>query len=341
MSRVQRGSVAAVFALIMSASLGLADATVEQKTNVKFGGMIGGVINVFGGKAAREGLTSTVYVKGNRKLTNSGSSGEIVDLSEEKIYQLDYDRKTYKVVTFAELRRQMEEARKNAEKSAKESAKESGSSKQEGPEMEVDFDVKETGKKETISGFNTKQVIVTISVREKGKKIEQSGGWVLTSDMWMGPKVPAMREIAEFETRYLQKLYGGTGVGTAMQQMAMLMATTPAFGKAMKVFSEKQSSLDGTPIRSTMTFETVMPPGQTASEDRSSSQPTSLGAAAIGGLMGRMKARQQAKEGSSSQAAAPAANRSRLFESTTEVLKASSAAAAANVALPAEFKQRR
>jgi len=339
MSRVQKGSLAAVVAF--SASLCLADATVEQKTNVKFGGMLG-VINVFGGKAAREGVTSTVYVKGNRKLTNNGSSGEIVDLTEEKIYQLDNDRKTYKVMTFAELRKQLEEAKKSAEKNAKES---STSSKPEGPEYEVDFDLKETGKKETINGFNTKQVIATVSVREKGKKIEQSGGSVLTSDMWMGPNVAAMREIADFDRRYIQKLYGGTGVGTAMQQMAMLMATTPAFGKAMKTFGEKQSSLDGTPIRSTMTFETVRPPGQTASEERSSSpEPASLGAAAIGGLMGRMKARQQAKEakeGSPSQAAAPAANRSRLFDSTTEVLKAAPSATTADVALPADFKQRR
>src|SRR5438552_1157689 len=66
--------------------------------------------------------------------------------------------------------------------------------KNEGPEMEVEFAIKSTGNKETINGWNTHEEVATVTVHENGKKLEESGGFVLTSDMWIGPRVPAMRE---------------------------------------------------------------------------------------------------------------------------------------------------
>lgn len=316
----------AVAVLTLSASAAMADAVVEQKTRFQFGGVIGGVANVFGGKATREGVSSSTAVKGNRMLTTAGNSGTLVDLTEEKVYAINYDRKTYTVTTFAEMRKQYEDAKKEMEADAKKSKSEK-SEKSEGPEYEVDFDVKETGAKETINGFNTREVVVTITVREKGKKLDESGGAVLTSNLWMGPKIPAMREINDFHRRYFQKLYGNPAA--EMQQMAVLMATTPAFGKAMKVFSDKRSSLDGEPIRTTMLFETVAAPGQANSQSSAASaDPGSI----VGGLLrGAMKKRQEAKSPGS-------ANRSKLFDSSTEVLRAGTDAG--DVSLPAGFKQK-
>jgi hypothetical protein len=309
-----------ITAVAVSGSVAFADGTVEQKTRVQFGGFVGGIVNVFGGKAAREGVVSTTAVDGSRMLTGNDRSGELVDLSEEKIYRIDYGRKSYSVVTFDELRKQYEEAKKEAEQEAKEAK---GEQKSEGPEYEVDFDVRETGQKQQINGFDTKQVIVTATVREKGKKLEQSGGAVLTADMWMGPKIPAVREIAAFNQKYFEQLYGDPLA--EMQQMAVLMATTPAFAKAMKEFGKKRGTFEGDAVRTTLTFETVAAPGQEAEEQES--------AGLVGGLLrGAMKKRQE-KKGD-----APAAGRSRLFESTTEVLSASNSAS--GVELPGGFKQK-
>ena len=41
----------------------------EEKTLVQFGGLLGGLMNKFGGKAAKEGVVDTVAVVGDRKLT--------------------------------------------------------------------------------------------------------------------------------------------------------------------------------------------------------------------------------------------------------------------------------
>jgi hypothetical protein len=59
-----------------SAPLG-ADVRTDERTRVELGGMLGRMANVFGGRAAREGVTSTVAVKGNRKVTLSDNSGQI------------------------------------------------------------------------------------------------------------------------------------------------------------------------------------------------------------------------------------------------------------------------
>ena len=81
----------------------------------------------------------------------SDTTGQIIDLTEEKIYDLDIKKKTYTVTTFAELRKQMEEARREAEKSARERARRAASRRSRprripnAKEFEVDFDVKNTG----------------------------------------------------------------------------------------------------------------------------------------------------------------------------------------------------
>src|SRR5947209_19280679 len=106
----------------------------------------------------------------------------------------------------------MEEAKKKAEEEErKEAGKEQEKPQAADPnakQVEVDFDVKNTGAKKAINGFDTHQAVMTITVREKGKTLEQSGGLVVTSDMWLAPRIAAMNEVAEFDMRYAQKLYG-------------------------------------------------------------------------------------------------------------------------------------
>lgn len=122
-----------------------------------------------------------------------------------------------------------------------------------------------------------------------------------------------MREIYDFDRRFAQKIYGSS-FGD-MRQLAMAMAATPAFGKAMKAFSEKRSSFDGTPIRTKMTFEAV---AGAETEQQSG-----------GGLLSRMKQRRE-----------KSSNRSSLFESTSELTRATPTATAAEVAIPPGFRQK-
>ena len=79
--------------------------------------------------------------------------------------------------------------------------------------MEVDVDLKNTGETKVVNGFDTRRAVLTITMREKGKTLEESGGMVVTSDMWMTPQIEAMKEVAEFDLKYAQKVYGNVLAG--------------------------------------------------------------------------------------------------------------------------------
>ena len=76
----------------------------EEKTRVQLGGPLGGILSLFGGgKAAKEGIVTTTAVVGERRLIRGGDAGQIVDLAEGAVYDLDLKKKTYTVTSFAEL----------------------------------------------------------------------------------------------------------------------------------------------------------------------------------------------------------------------------------------------
>src|SRR5438105_2548406 len=225
MHRVRIAAALVLACLALSSTSLRADVRADEKSHVEFAGMLGRMVNLFGGKAAREGVTSTVAVKGDRKATLNDATGQIVDLTEEKIYDLDLKKKSYKVTTFAELRRRMEEAQKKAQEDARkqegrgEKSAPSTTSNPDEKQVEIDVDVKNTGQNKVINGFDTRQVVTTITLREKGKTLEQGGGMVTTADTWLAPKIAAMKEIVDFDVRYAQKLYGGMIAGVSAEQL--------------------------------------------------------------------------------------------------------------------------
>jgi hypothetical protein len=97
---------------LLALAVGTASADVKnrEKGQVKFEGMLGTMTRMFGGKAASEGIVSTNALKGSRKATLNDTTGRIVDLQEEKVYDLDMKKKEYTVTTFAELRKKLQEA---------------------------------------------------------------------------------------------------------------------------------------------------------------------------------------------------------------------------------------
>lgn len=334
-----RKAIALTAVLLTVSSLSLrADVKTDEKSHVEFAGMLGRMVNLFGGKGAREGVTTTIAVKGDRKVTSGENTAQIVDLGEEKVYDLDLRKKSYKVTTFAELRRRMEEAQKKAEENAsKESGKGEAEPQQKGKEVQFDVDVKNTGEKKTINGFDTRQVITTITMHEKGKKIEESGGMIVTMDSWLGPKIAAMKEIPEFERRYAEKLYGPMVVGASAEQMAAAAAMYPMLKDAMGRMRVEGEKLDGTPIQQTVTMDSVKSPEQMAEQNKQSEEDTSIKpSGGIGGMLGGLarKAAKKKTEGNEGPKA-----RTTFMTMSNEVLKVATDVTAAELAVPAGFKE--
>lgn len=340
---MNRLRVAVAFALAAALATSVAvsaDVRTEEKALVKFEGMLGRVVGIFGGKAAKEGVKTTTAVKGDRKISMTDTMGQIVDLAEEKVYDLDIKKKTYKVTTFAELRRRMEEAQRKAEEDAKKQAQQE--QKQQTAEkpadetqMEIDFDLKETGQKKMVNGFDTREVVMTIVMREKGKTLDESGGLVLTSDMWLGPKIPAMKEIADFDVRYAKQLAGPMVVGASPEEMAAAIAMYPGMKAAIARMRAENVNMDGTPMLTTTTLDAVKSAAVLEEEKKQSEQSSAPSAGGgISGMIGGFAKKAVTKKEE------PKA-RATFMTMTTEVLKVTTDVPATDVAVPAGFKEAR
>jgi hypothetical protein len=344
-TRTRRTLVTVVCIAIGCAATMHADVKTEQKGHVKFAGGLGRMFNMFGGKAAREGVVSKVAVKGDRMLTSSGDTGQLVDLAEEKVYDIDFKDKSYKVTTFEELRRRMRDAeekvRQERAKAEKGEEKPTESSEKP-PEYDVDIITKSTGATRTISGFETKQSITTVTVRPKGKTIERGGGMVLTADSWLAANIDSMKEIGEFQLRYMQKLQSPMVAGAASaDQMAAAFAMYPMLKEAMGKMRTEGGKVEGTPVLTTMTFDAVQSPEQQAQarQEESKGSDTPASAGGLGGMLARKMMKKKAEE----PASAPtntAPGHATVMTMVTETLSVSKDVAAADVALPAGLKEK-
>lgn len=300
-----------------------ADVKTRERTQIKFEGFMGGLMNRMSGQGA-DGLTSTVAVRGTRKSSMNDRTGQIIDLAEEKIYEIDVRRKEYRVTTFEEMRERLRKAHEDAEKQAKDMPAEDREDLEEaGKEIEIDFDVKETGATKSIAGHTARQVIVTLTMREKDRTLEESGGMVMTTDTWLGPRVAALDEIREFDMKYFKAVYGD--LMPSLMQMGALAAMYPGLQQLMARAQEEGGKLDGTPLASTMTIETVR-----SAEALKAAQSSGGGG---GGLSGRLARRLAGNRG------APEP-RSLLVTSTSEVQAIETSASDADVAVPAGFRER-
>jgi hypothetical protein len=339
MNRVRLTALVLVASLAASVPLS-ADIRTDERVRFQLGGAIGKLVNMFGGKGAREGVVSVVAVKGDRKATLSDTTGQIIDLAEEKIYDLDMKKKTYTVTTFAELRKQMEDARREAEKSAREERPAPGEPSKPAPkdpnekEFEVDFDIRNTGVSKSINGFDTRQSVVTITVREKGKTLDQSGGLQMITDLWLAANAPSTKDVAEFDMRYAQKIYGPMVVGASARDMAMAMAMYPQMKPALDRMRAESGKIQGTPILTEMRMEAV-PPGA-ANTTAAAPAPAEPARKGLGGMLGGLK---KMAEAAQTQKPSDKAERAMILSTSVETLKLTTTVDAASVALPAGFTQ--
>ena len=324
--KIQFNRLAAGLAAALVVSTLHADVKTREKVTFKLEGMLGKMTRMFGGST--EGVISTVALKGTRKISLGDSNGEIVDLKEEKVYRLDVKKKEYKVVTFDQLRKEWEEAQKEARKNAEEIAK-AENEPSEAPKKELEFtaDVKETGQRKNLAGHDTREVILTVTGREKGKTLEEGGGIVLTTTMWLAPKIDALDELTEFDLKYLKAITGQDAT-VMLQQLAAAFALYPAMQPAMEKMRAEGRKLAGTAIVSTTVFEAVKSAEQMKAA--AAEKPSSGG-----GLAGRLAGRMMSGRGQ------PSGPRSTVFTASRELLSVDTSASDADVALPAGFKEKK
>jgi hypothetical protein len=217
------------------------------------------------------------------------------------------------------------------------------------PRTETDYSIQQSGQKKNINGYDCREVVMTIITREKGKTLQESGGMVMTSNLWLGPKIAAMKEVQDFDLRYAQKMAGIIGLGGA-EQMAAALAMYPGMKEAMGKFQAENVNMDGTAILTVMTMESVASAQQAAQAEKQQAERQQAQAEqdrnitsvrGLGGLIGRRMAKRKAESEPAAPAPSQTPGRVTIMTSTHELVRVSTALAPTDLSIPAGFKEKR
>lgn len=321
--------------IILPASGLLADFSYEQTSKVT-GGAMAGMMKVAGAfsKKMREPVRSTIAVKGDRMAQTTADTASIIDISKETITNVDFQRKTYSVMTFAEMKQMLDKLAAKNKKDANQ------------PETSFKVSANSTGQTKQISGFDTRQMIVKMEMESTDKKNGQQGAMVITTDMWIAPKAAGYQEVADFYRRMSEKLSWTPGGN-------MFMMSNPEVSKGMAEVYKEMSKIDGMPVYQVISMGGQGEQGQQAAgappqqQAEAPSAGTGIGGALggkLGGFGGFGRRKKEPKQEQPAPAAQPAGTSNgapaSLLEMTSELSGFSSAPVdASKFEVPAGFKQ--
>jgi len=329
-----------LIALCLPGSL-LADFSYTQTTKMTGGAMMG-MMRVAGAfsKTLREPVVSEVALKGNKMVYGSKDHAQIIDLDSETITAIDFQKKTYSVMTFAEMTKAIDDAMQQMKGKDKEN------------EAKADFkvSVKSTGATKQIGAYTAKELLMTMTMEGTDQKSGQKGGMLINSSIWIAPKIAGYDEVRDFYKKMGEKMAwtpGGTGMAAARPDLAKGMAevmkeAAKLDGMQLLQVMKMQPSADGQPV----TASSGSGAQTTSQQSKPAERPSISGA--LGGLggfggFGRKKKQQETKEETapaSSESAAAADTSGTLIEMTTETSNFSSAAVdPSKFAVPAGFKK--
>ncbi len=230
-----RKATLSILALSLLAASVAADVTYEEETRM------GGVMQMMGmGKP----MKSTTRVSGDFMRTDSGDQATIVDLAGEKILTLDTKKKTYSVMTFAEMKQKMEKAMAAVRGKKAEAAPASGAT------ASTKVRVTETGRSETLQGLACKQFLLELDATVTGERSQGAGAMSTVTEMWMAKDVPGSPEVNAFHRRMAEKM----GTATLAKEWASGggQGPTPAFGADLQTMADEMKKMEGHAMRTVM-----------------------------------------------------------------------------------------
>jgi hypothetical protein len=330
-----------------------ADVTMQEQMSLSGAGMM---------KMANMSGTTTTVISGDRARTESnmqfesgmmrtfarGAGGphvQIVRLDQDKIYTLDPKKKTYTETTFADMRAKMQEASEQMNKSqASQQQATSGVDESECEWSDPKSEVKRTGEKAAIAGFQAEHVTITATQSCRNKKTGEVCDFGLALDQWIAPGFEASSEAQAYQRAYAEKLGLGTASSRDFAERAQSM-----FGRYKGIWAElatkmRDLNLKGYPVKSGFSLGVGGPQCQSAQQTQAQGgpqSPPSIGGALGGALGGMFKKKQQEP---AQQAAAPpptmAGGLMPLMSMGTELVSMSrDAASPQSFEIPGDYKK--
>ena len=148
-----------------------ADFSYVQTTNIT-GGMVASLMKVAGtfSSKAREPIRSTVAVKGDLMWRGNDERGQIVDLSKETITTVDFQKKTWSVMTFAEMTQALDDMSKRMKDNQK-------------AEVQFKVSANATGQTRQIAGLEAKEMLLKMEMEATDQQSGQSGNMLINTNI--------------------------------------------------------------------------------------------------------------------------------------------------------------
>ena len=295
--------------LALATGVASADVTTEQKVSLEGVGAMA-IVNLSG--------TTKTAISGNKSRSDSdlqmqsklvrflarnagGPTAEIVLLDADKMYTLKLNKKEYTETSFADFRDRMQKAAQG--KGDHEEDKQPSAVDQSKCEwLEPKSDVKKTGKKATIAGFEADEIVITAEQPCKDKETGAICEIALTLDEWMSTSYAANEEVARYQKAYAQKL----GADTVLSKQDVSDRAQTMFSQYKGVWAnvvDKMKGTKGYPVKSSFALSlggdhckqaqqqqaSGAGEGSTGSSDSSSGDLTHQVGAKLGSLFHRKK----------------------------------------------------
>ena len=307
-----------------------------QETSTITGGVLKSAMAIAGvfSKQAREPIQSTVSVKGDRMLHKSQTHASVIDLASGTITSIDFQKKTYSVMTFDEMKQMLEQMQQRMKKGGDNQA-----------QMNFKVEAKATDRTKQVAGVDCKEMILKMTMEGTDQTNGQKGAMVITTDMWIGPASAGYKEVREFYRRMAEKINWTPGGNMFM--------SNPDAAKGMAEVYKEVAKLDGVPVQQmiTMGAEGTVPPSGSQPSPEAQQQPQqqperpSVGSAlggALGGRfgIGRKKTSSETPQQPTNTSGGGGTASGSLLEMTTELNSFSQAPVDdAQFAIPAGFKK--
>ena len=257
--------VAALGLMSLVSGLAYADASYEQTSQIT-GGTLTDTIRSFSflGKATKEMLAPTnslTMVHGNQKAVISKNSTEIIDLDKETITRFDTEKKTYTVMTFAQMRQAAADMMKRMQQAPPQQA---AAGQQPKSDLKTSFEVsvKNTGQSKSVNGLNAQEQVVELQMHVTnpngpGTEAQNTFTYTVTTDAWIAPDPPEVKEIQDFDARMGKKMMEGADLsafkpGGSNPGLAQMFGSKPGTAEAMAQMQKEMAKLKGTRVVETM-----------------------------------------------------------------------------------------
>jgi hypothetical protein len=330
-------------ACVVSAAPLFGDFSYEQTSQMTGGAMLG--MMKFAGAFAPKGqkpaepILTTVSLKENRMVRKSAQEAFVIDLDKQTITRIHFAKKTYSSMTFAQMKEQMEKMSERMKSNA--DAQKTNAS--------VSVKVNDTGQSKAVSGNETHEMILTMTMASTDPSTGNSGEMNVSSDMWIAPGVPGYEEVRDFHKRMADAMGWVPGDNP--------MLNRPDLAKAMAEVYQQGSKLNGLPLETVIKMGIAGQPAPDSAgqaqpaaaasqpqQQQQTSQPNSPGSALSSALgsrfgLGRHKKQDNGNADSSASSSGGASSGS-LIEMTTQVTSFNSNPVDPSIFdVPAGFKQ--